>query len=402
LGGGSTRPARAPGPNTVGDRRTIGGVGVESSLWRAIAVFRAGALAYVVYLTARAFGDFDRPVLAWVAVAGMGAWTAFATWVYAAPARRGWPMLTADLAVTGATLYASRYVIDPIVLAQGASTLPMAWVASPVLAVAVGKGRRYAAAGALVLFGIDGLIRGWDNDVVVNGLVLLLLAGLVIGYLNTIAVTAERRMRQATQLEAATRERDRLARTIHDSVLQGLALIQRRAAELGGSAAELGRLAGEQGAVLRTLVVTGPVDRAGTGAFEVDLRALLEPYGSPVVTVAAPATVVPLPLRMAGEVEAAVVAALANVSAHAGPEARAFVLIEDEDDTVTVTVRDDGAGMAANRLAEAEAAGRLGVAQSILGRIRDLAGTATITSRPGVGTEVELRVPRPRTMPDRV
>ena len=97
-------------------------------------------------------------------------------------------------------------------------------------------------------------------------------------------------MQQATQLEAATRERDRLARTIHDSVLQGLALIQRRAAELGGPAAELGRLAGEQGAVLRTLVVAGPVDRAGTGGFEVDLRALLEPYGSPVVTIAAPAT----------------------------------------------------------------------------------------------------------------
>ena len=389
-----------PGPNTAGDPRTVDGVGVESSLWRAIAVFRAGALAYVVYLTARASGDFERPVLAWVAVAGMGAWTAFATWVYAAPARRGWPMLAADLAVTGAMLYASRYVIDPVVLAQGASTLPMAWTASPVLAVAVAKGRRYAASAALVLFGIDGLIRGWTNDVVVNGLVLLLLAGLVIGYLNTIAVTAERRMRQAAQLEAATRERDRLARTIHDSVLQGLALIQRRAAELGGSATELGRLASEQGAVLRTLVVTGPIDRAGTGAFEVDLRALLEPCGSPVVTVAVPATVVPLPLGMAGEIKAAVVAALANVSAHAGPGARAYVLIEDEGDTVTVTVRDDGAGMATDRLAEAEAAGRLGVAQSILGRIRDLAGTATITSRPGAGTEVELRVPRPGMVPD--
>ncbi len=104
---------------------------------------------------------------------------------------------------------------------------------------------------------------------------------------------------------------------------------------------------------------------------------------------------------MAGEVRAAVVAALANVTAHAGTGGRAFVLVEDEGDTVTVTVRDDGVGMAPNRLAEAEAAGRLGVAQSILGRIRDLAGTVTITSRLGAGTEVEMRVPRPRMVKER-
>jgi signal transduction histidine kinase len=50
--------------------------------------------------------------------------------------------------------------------------------------------------------------------------------------------------------------------------------------------------------------------------------------------------------------------------------------------------------MAPGRLAEAAADGRLGVAQSIQGRLRDLGGTAVITSAPGEGTEVELRVPR--------
>ena len=85
---------------------------------------------------------------------------------------------------------------------------------------------------------------------------------------------------------------------------------------------------------------------------------------------------------------------LRNVTAHAGTGGRAFVLVEDEDDTVTVTVRDEGVGMPQNRLVEAAAAGRLGVAQSIRGRVRDLGGTVTITSAPGGGTEVELRVPR--------
>ena len=42
----------------------------------------------------------------------------------------------------------------------------------------------------------------------------------------------------------------------------------------------------------------------------------------------------------------------------------------------------------------AAAAGRLGVAQSIVGRLRDVGGKACLTSSPGQGTEVELRVPR--------
>ena len=44
------------------------------------------------------------------------------------------------------------------------------------------------------------------------------------------------------------------ARDIHDSVLQVLAMVQRRGAEAGGAAAELGRLAGQQEAALRSLI----------------------------------------------------------------------------------------------------------------------------------------------------
>ncbi|MBI0320239.1 sensor histidine kinase, partial [Streptomyces javensis] len=41
-----------------------------------------------------------------------------------------------------------------------------------------------------------------------------------------------------------------------------------------------------------------------------------------------------------------------------------------------------------------EAEGRLGVALSIRGRLRDLGGTAEWISAPGQGTEVELTVPK--------
>jgi signal transduction histidine kinase len=50
--------------------------------------------------------------------------------------------------------------------------------------------------------------------------------------------------------------------------------------------------------------------------------------------------------------------------------------------------------MAPDRLAAAAGQGRLGVAQSIVGRLRALGGDAVITTAPGQGTEVELRLPR--------
>jgi signal transduction histidine kinase len=59
-----------------------------------------------------------------------------------------------------------------------------------------------------------------------------------------------------------------------------------------------------------------------------------------------------------------------------------------------VTVRDDGAGFDADRLDDARRAGRLGVAQSIIGRMSGIGGTAVVDSAPGRGTEVELRVHR--------
>ena len=49
----------------------------------------------------------------------------------------------------------------------------------------------------------------------------------------------------------------------------------------------------------------------------------------------------------------------------------------------SITVRDDGCGIPAQRLDEAESQGRLGVAQSIKGRIAALGGTVTVTSSPG-------------------
>ncbi|MBO0773846.1 MAG: sensor histidine kinase, partial [Actinobacteria bacterium] len=133
---------------------------------------------------------------------------------------------------------------------------------------------------------------------------------------------------------------------------------------------------------------------AAPRAGEADLRGLITPAAAAAVSVATPADPVLLPGPAARETAAAVLAALDNVRQHCGAEARAWVLVEDEGDAVSVTIRDDGPGMAPGRLAEAAAEGRLGVSQAICGRIRDLGGSASISSAPGAGTEVTLRVPR--------
>ena len=103
-----------------------------------------------------------------------------------------------------------------------------------------------------------------------------------------------------------------------------------------------------------------------------------------------------LDAAVAAEVDAAVANALDNVAAHAGAGARAFVLLEDLDDSVVVSVRDDGVGIAAGRLEEAVDEGRVGVSKSIVGRMDWLGGSARLSTGPGRGTEWELTIPRSR------
>ena len=363
-----------------------------NSLWRAVAVYRLAAFGYAVVVMTQDYRVYQRPVLGWTVIAVMGGWSVIAGFAYQEPRRRTWALFTADALIGIGCLGASRPVVGAHLLAAGGPTVPMAWIAAPVVAAALFRGQRLAAGTALLIGGADVGIRGRLSEVAINETVLLLLAGLVIGYAASLAVDAEERTQRAAQIEAAARERERLARSIHDSVLQVLAMVQRRSVELGGDAAELGRLAGEQEATLRALVSSTP-DALGHGG--ADLRGELARFAAPHVSLASPATAVPLPRTHVVEVGAAVGAALDNVRAHCPPGTRVWVLVEDEASIVRVTVRDEGPGFDHGRLAEAAAAGRLGVARSICGRVRDLGGTAAVRSWPGGGTEVELSIRAP-------
>ena len=367
------------------------GHGSAEPLWRAIAVFRFASLGYAALLAILNRVYYVRFGWAWAVIAAMTAWTVVTTVAYAHPERRTRALLGADLAVTAGLLLSTFVLQYPQAMRHGVMPVTGIWVAGPVLAWAVSYGRRAGTITALIMSGCDFVLRHGDIAVVLNGVVLLLLAGWTIGHVARLAAAVEMERQHAAAVEAASRERERLARGIHDSVLQVLALVQRRGAEAGGEAAELGRLAGEQEAALRSLVGGAPPARAPDG--DADLRALVLPAQAELVTVSVPAQAVRLDMAAAEELASAVRAALDNVRRHCGERARAWVLVEDEPGLVTVTVRDDGPGIPDGRLAEAAAAGRLGVSHSICGRLRDLGGSAAIRSS-AEGTEVELRLPR--------
>jgi signal transduction histidine kinase len=362
---------------------------LQAPMWRAIAVYRIAALLYLVI---RNVGHYERPVLAWPVLALMAAWTVLTTYAYADPARRRPPLLIADLLIVMTVLAASIWIVGRPALEAGRPTLAVAWHVAPVIAWAVAGGRRGGICAALAMGATDLIVRAHYDQAAFTGTVLMLLAALAVGYLVRLAVVSQARLQRAVELEAATRERERLARDIHDSVLQVLAMVKRRGAGLDGEAGELARLAGEQEAALRALVSGHAVGAEQDG--EIDLIALLGPYASAEVFLAAPAGAVRLPARVARELSAAVGAALDNVVRHCEPGTKVYVLIEDEPTAVTVSVRDEGCGIAPERLAQAESQGRLGVAQSIRGRITELSGRVQITSTPGEGTEVEMTVPR--------
>jgi signal transduction histidine kinase len=350
-------------------------------------LFAAGAVAVYQH-------EYQRPRLAWIVLGGMVLWTIATALVYSREALRwrwSW-FVIADVVVTCGLMLTSPWILSHAQLTGVDPLITTVWVAG----VPAAAGTRFGGSGGMlagVLVGATtGLARQSFTLDVARDSVLLVATGLLIGMSATAARKSAAVLAEALRTEAATAERERLARSIHDSVLQVLARVRRRGAELGGEAAELATLAGEQEIALRALVTTEP-ERTGRG--EADLRAALQLLSSPRVQVATPAGEVSLPVRTTAELLAVAREALSNVDKHAGDAAKAWVLLEDVGDEVVMTVRDDGPGIAEGRLAAAEADGHLGVARSMRGRVHELGGTITLETAPGQGTEWEVRVPRP-------
>lgn len=188
-------------------------------------------------------------------------------------------------------------------------------------------------------------------------------------------------LRREQVAAARATERADIAAHLHDSVLQTLALIQRQS----GDAAAITRLARAQERELRSWLYAGPQGSQSTLAAAVTEVAhdVEDVHGVAIDLVVTGDR----PLEPHGAALAqAMREALLNAVRHGGSPVTAYVEIGPSG--VEAFVRDRGDGFDI----DAVPPDRLGVRQSILGRMERHGGTARVRQRED-GTEVELRLP---------
>lgn len=180
-------------------------------------------------------------------------------------------------------------------------------------------------------------------------------------------------------------QRAEIAAHLHDSVLQTLALIQNRA----GASSEVARIARAQERELRDWLYAGSSPLDSDIATELrDFAAALELEHAVRFEVVAVGEAVE---RGSGEVASAAREAMLNAARHAGGDVSVYV--ETTPTSVDVFVRDRGPGFDPDAVPQ----GRLGVRESILGRMRRAGGRASVEpGAGGSGTQVHLHLERDR------
>lgn len=290
--------------------------------------------------------------------------------------------IVAEIAVGAVMLFADTWVYGAV----HSQALPTVWPIAAIFTVAVAGGTR-----AAVVTGIGlGLSRyaGWlmfpyltDDGPWslsrVASTVLFGVAGLVAGYLLEQQEHSDRAI-------TGFRAREEVARTLHDGVLQTLAVVQRRSEDPA-----LVDLARTQEHELREYLFAGStVDDDIATALRAAARRAEQRYGLRVQVVTAP----DLPGGSDDAIHAvrgAVNEALTNASKHGGAESVTIYAEPDDDghhaDAVFVSVKDNGTGFDPATVTNGE-----GLDRSIRARIEGLGGRVEIDGRPGRGAEVRM------------
>ncbi len=265
--------------------------------------------------------------------------------------------------------------------------------AADAVAVLVGTRRgalaRIAAGVGCVVIGLAAFFVSVDSWRVLRGTLAAAVA-VLIGVVLVIgpgvsrlvhALVAERRERIRAD------ERAEVAAHLHDSVLQTLALVQRRADQ----PREVVRLARMQERELRAWLLSGDGPAAGASATS-SLGAALEEIAAAIEAEhGVPVEVVRVRDHSVDGTEpllAAAREAILNAARHSGASA-VSVYLEVEADQATVFVRDRGRGFDPG----AVPTDRGGISHSVVGRMARAGGSAVIRSSATDGTEIELVLP---------
>jgi signal transduction histidine kinase len=294
-------------------------------------------------------------------------------------------VLSALLAMRSAGLWLSDAVAWPLVLVAAGGALlwrqsqtraapaePRALAPRPISLPDVsrtGVGVALVVAAALVFLEVTGALAA-ARDVAVGAIVVAVVLGVI--FAPFLIRLARERVQQ--------RERAEVSAHLHDSVLQTLALVQKRADD----PAQVAALARRQERELRAWLSGRTASAAGTlvPALEAVAGDVEQAHGVAVDVVASGDR--PLDAR-GGALVAAAREAMTNGAKHGGG-GPVSVYVEARDDAVRVFVRDRGPGFDP----AAVPADRRGIRESIVGRMERHGGRADVHAAPGGGTEVEL------------
>ena len=396
--GGLGEPEAAPG---------------RRGLWLGILAYRWASFAWMAALAVLARDDLRNTPLALAAIGVTGVWCSFFTFA------RGWERASLrwiDLGVSFVLLLVAGLVMEEGAAAGGGPFFATAYPVTSAMTLGAAGGLRAGLLSGTALsigLGLSRYLNGVPLQELTpdqitalgNGAVYYLAAGGAVGIVSQVLDRTAAELRAANeeamrQRERAARlaERESLGRKIHDSVLQALALVNKRGKELAASPTVSGTdvraladMAGDQERALRSLIQAEPAEPP---VGKVSLRTVLEASAFGIsglpVTITCVGTIW-LAADQVDELSAAVHQALGNAVRHSRGT-KATVFADTDDDETVVSVRDDGRGFEfdEDRLREE---GKLGVLKSMKGRIEELGGTMLIHTAPGRGTEVEFRLP---------
>ncbi|MBT1160465.1 PspC domain-containing protein [Bifidobacterium sp. SO1] len=235
---------------------------------------------------------------------------------------------------------------------------------------------------AYAVFVMNSAIPGWGASprrIIAAGLVLLAGVGFaIVPWISSLI----RELGTERALKEREEERADMTAHLHDGVLQTLALIQLHSDD----PATVFTLARQQERELREwLYQERTTSDRSVGAGIKDIAAHVEDeHGKPIEVVTVGDA---QPSAQTDALLDATAQALVNAVTHGGEPISVYC--EAGASQVEVFVRDHGDGFDVNAIPE----GRLGIRESIIGRIRRRGGTVEIVSRPGWGTEVRMHMP---------
>lgn len=395
--------------------RFLEGVRDESrSLVTGALLFRWVWMLWMAGLAALSSGELIRDWLAWSSLGAAGLWTLWLTL-----SRHTWnrAVMVFDLALCGWLILVSGLVVEQGAIISGRPFFATGYPLSAPLLWGAMWGPGTGAFTALVLAAAHLLSRPINGvslseldpgqvQNVTGAMLNYMVAGVAVGLVGKLLKRSSEALRSANEetvkereLSARLAERESLARAIHDSVLQSLAMVHKKGRELSEarmiSSEEvrgLADLAEEQEAELRALILRDPVEPpAGRASLRDSLEETARRVSDVRVTVSSIGPIW-MPRHSVDELSAAVRQGLENIVEHASAT-RATVFAEEEDGQVIVSLRDDGVGFVFDELALLEG-GKVGILRSMKGRAEELGGRMDIFSAPGKGTEIEFRVPK--------